>query len=75
MNKERHAALLMLIERLKSDIDTASRYSLDLTAKLLKMALLDANMQVHSISDEELRALSNSLDVDMHAEPAEATKH
>jgi hypothetical protein len=64
MNNNRAAEILALIERLKSDINLAGRHSLGSTVQLLRMALLDLQMIAHSISDEELRCLTQALESD-----------
>jgi len=62
MSSERANEILALIERLKGDIRLAHKQSLDHTARLLKMALLDLNMMTNAISDDEMRAFTDSLE-------------
>jgi hypothetical protein len=61
MNRDRKAYILALIERLENDIDLARKHSLELTAKLLDMALLDARMKAHSISPDVLKMYSDLI--------------
>ena len=62
MSSERDTEILALIESLKGDINLARKHSLDHTARLLKIALLDVQMIAHSISDKELESLIDVLE-------------
>lgn len=62
MKGEREAALEMLIERLRSDIELCERYSVGTVRKLLSMALLESRMELHRISPDELRLLCDLID-------------
>jgi hypothetical protein len=75
MSGDREADILQLIEQLKNDIDLARKHSLGHTAKLLKMALLDARMTAHSISKDELELFSDALESAAHPDPAEMQKN
>lgn len=62
MNDERDAEILALIGRLSSELKLAEKYSLDVTTRLLKTAILDLRTLVFLISDDELRSFSDALE-------------
>ncbi len=68
MSCVKDAAIIALIERLSNEINFAQEYSLDRTIYLLRIALLDLRMMAFSISDDELRCLTDRLeDISMEA--------
>jgi hypothetical protein len=58
---ERRRRLNELVTALDGHIGTVRAEGLDHTATLLAMAKLDLQMQIHGISDAELRALSDAV--------------
>jgi hypothetical protein len=58
---ERRRRLNELVTALDGHIGTVRAEGLDHTAALLAMAKLDLQMQIHGISDAELRALSDAV--------------
>jgi hypothetical protein len=61
MSHSRQQDLASLIVSLKHDIDLACEHSLHDAASLLRIALLEVRLQLHEISDDELRAFTNHL--------------
>ncbi|HTQ39720.1 MAG TPA: hypothetical protein VMJ32_11885 [Pirellulales bacterium] len=62
MSNERDVEILALIDRLRNEIDLAEKHSLDVTVRLLRTAVLDLHTLVFSISDDELRSISDALE-------------
>jgi hypothetical protein len=62
MSGDRETEIIALIDRLHKEIDLSRTHSLDQTAHLLEMALLDLKMILHSITEEELREVVEVLD-------------
>jgi hypothetical protein len=58
---ERRRRLHDVVTALDGHIGTVRAEGLDHTATLLSMAKLDLQMQIHGISDAELRALSDAV--------------
>ena len=58
---EKRRKLHDLVSALDAHIGTVRAEGLDHTATLLAMAKLDLQMQIHGISDAELRALSDAV--------------
>jgi hypothetical protein len=61
MSSVRDAEVLALIQRLTSDVEVARSHSLDHTARLLEIAILDLRTILASMSDADLRNLTESL--------------
>ena len=61
MSSVRDAEILALIERLIGDIEVARKNSLDHTARLLEIAILDLRTILASMSDDDLRDLTETL--------------
>ena len=61
MTSVRDADILALIERLTGDIEVARKHSLDHTARLLQIAILDLRTIMASMSDDDLRDLTETL--------------
>jgi hypothetical protein len=62
MNSTRDEQILALIDRLSNDIGLARELSPAQTAQLLEMARLELQTIVHSISDEELRLFTLTIE-------------
>jgi hypothetical protein len=62
MSRDRDTEIRTLIQRLTDDIKLARGCSLDLTVRLLQMAILDLQTVVMSMSDDDLRYLADALD-------------
>ena len=73
MNSVRDAEILALIERLASEIEVARTYSLDHTARLIQIAILDLRTIMASVSDKDLRDLTDALYDDLQNE--KVTRH
>lgn len=77
MTTDRNQQILGLIERLSSSAKLAQALSLDDTARLIEMAVLDLQTKLHEISSDELRsftrAVANVVDFRARA-PANDTK-
>jgi hypothetical protein len=61
MTISRNQQILALIERLSSSARLAQELSLDDTARLLAMALLDLQTKLYSISPDELRSFTRTV--------------
>jgi hypothetical protein len=61
MTTDRNQQILALIERLSNDARLAQEHSLDDTARLLAMALLDLRTKLRSISPRELRNFTRTV--------------
>jgi hypothetical protein len=61
MTTDRNQQILGLIERLSNSARLAHELSLDDTARLLAMALLDLQTKLHSISADELRHFTRTV--------------
>ena len=61
MSASRQQDLLSLIAILRQSVNLACEHSLDDTAHLLRMALLETQMKLHGITDDELRDFSKYL--------------
>jgi hypothetical protein len=61
MTTDRNQKILGLIERLSIDVKLAQEHSLDLTARLLAMALLDLQTELYSIPPHELRSFTRAV--------------
>lgn len=64
MGSNRNEQILCFIDRLSTEIRLARELSLAQTARILEMAKLDLQTIAHSISDDELRILTLSLEDD-----------
>jgi hypothetical protein len=62
MGNDRTQEIRALIQRLKGDVEMARDISLDLTIRLLQMAILDLQAVMMSMSDEDLRYLADALE-------------
>jgi hypothetical protein len=62
MGADRNAEIRALIERLSNDIKTARSCSLNTTANLLQIAILDLKTILLSMSDDDIRYLTEALD-------------
>ena len=62
MSSNRDTEIVTLIERLKDDVRAARNHSLDHTARLLQMALLDLQMVLYEIPDDDLHKLADHLE-------------
>jgi len=58
---DRNQQILGLIDRLSSSAKQAQALSLDDTSRLLAMALLDLQTQLHAISHDELRIFTRTV--------------
>ena len=58
----RNAEILALIQRLSDEIKLAEKHSLDATARLLKITILDLRSVAYSISDDELQSFADALE-------------
>jgi hypothetical protein len=61
MTISRNQQILALIERLSNSARLAQELSLDDTARLLAMALLDLQTKLYSISPDELRSFTRTV--------------
>ena len=61
MTISRNQQILALIERLSSSARLAQELSVDDTARLLAMALLDLQTKLYSISPDELRSFTRTV--------------
>ena len=61
MTTDRNQQILALIERLSNSARLARELSLDDTARLLAMALLDLHTKLYSISPGELRSFARTV--------------
>jgi hypothetical protein len=61
MSTDRNQQIIALIERLSNDARLAQEHSLDDTARLLAMALLDLRTKLRSISPRELRSFTRTV--------------
>ena len=68
MDNDRNAEILALIGRLSREIEVARNHALDHTARLLQIAILDLRTIVASISDDDLRDLTDALYDEFQAE-------
>jgi len=62
MDNDRNGEIRALIQRLRGDIEMARDCSLDLTIRLLQMAILDLQVVMMSMSDDDLRYLADALE-------------
>jgi hypothetical protein len=70
----RNQQIMMLIDRLSSSAKLAQALSLDDTSRLLAMALLDLQTELHAISADELRSFTRTVaDVVEFKSPANDT--
>jgi hypothetical protein len=58
---DRNQQILVLIDRLSSSARVAQALSLDDTARLLAMAVLDLQTKLHAISPDELRSFTRAV--------------
>ena len=61
MGSVKDAEILALIDRLIGEIEVARKHSLDHTVRLLEIAILDLRTIMASMSDEDLRDLTETL--------------
>jgi hypothetical protein len=61
MTIDRNQQIIVLIERLSASAKLAQDLSLDDTARLLAMAVLDLQTNLHSISSDELRSFTRTV--------------
>jgi hypothetical protein len=73
MGRDRETEIIALIDRLNKEIDLSHTHSLNQTAHLLEMALLDLKMILHSITEEELQQLVEVLDKSLPKEKYKRT--
>ena len=66
MKCERSVAIVSLIERLKCEIELAQKHAFKHTVQLLRIAVLDLQTILASITDEELRELTDALYEELH---------
>jgi hypothetical protein len=62
MGNDRNQDIRALIQRLKGDVEMARDISLDLTIRLLQMAILDLQAVMISMSDDDLRYLADAIE-------------
>ena len=62
MGNDRNQDIRALIQRLKGDVEMARDISLDLTIRLLQMAILDLQAVMMSMSDDDLRYLADAVE-------------
>ena len=62
MHSGKNAEILALIERLNNDIKLAKNHSLESTARMLQIVVLDLKTIIYSISDDELRQFSDFIE-------------
>jgi hypothetical protein len=75
MPMDRTERLNGIVAALNDYIDVVRAYDLDGTAALLRMAKLDLQMHIHDISEEELQALCEALELGQdHSGPAMASR-
>ena len=61
MTTDRDRQIIAMIERLSKDARLAQQHELDVTARLLAMALLDLQTELCAISPGELRSFSRTV--------------
>lgn len=69
MSDPRSKQIQALIERLINDLKVAESHSLELTVRLLQIAILDLRTVQFSISDADLRYLTEALEEELESGP------